>query len=123
MRTPLLLFMFLVLIGLTQAFADPFNKASTTTPHLAQLNCHKEQKVLAQHIPFEDIQWVGIIQQAENISLLFSLPTQQVLQAKQGDFISQQRLQIQQVSTQQIRLLDWQQSLSCEQPNTRFIHF
>ncbi|TCJ94691.1 pilus assembly protein PilP [Volucribacter psittacicida] len=109
-----------------QAFSDPFNNTGSATPpphNLAHLNCHKQQRIIAEHIPFVDIRFVGMIQRGENRLILFSEPTQQVFQAKQGDFISQQRLQIQQISAQHIQLFDWQQSLSCEQPKTLFIHF
>ncbi|MCW9698750.1 pilus assembly protein PilP [Avibacterium sp. 20-129] len=110
-------FLFLLLFNafFSAQAQDPFDHTQRTTQtkvinQANSVHCPSHQKVLAENSSFQQLKLVGIIQLPEHLNAIFSHQHQQIIFVKNQDVIAQERLQITEISPQQITLFDCAQS-------------
>ncbi|PVX42724.1 pilus assembly protein PilP [Pasteurella langaaensis DSM 22999] len=99
--------------------ADPFNKTNRqTAPNAALTNraslCNLNQFAIAEHSPFKQLRLIGVLISQESSESLFMNEQQQIFSVKKEEFISEQKLQLIEISKQKVELLQWK--ANCEKP-------
>ncbi|MFY1026989.1 pilus assembly protein PilP [Actinobacillus seminis] len=119
--------LFCLIATLTQA-SDPFDRRQRQTgapmdTAIATSLCRRDVATLAPKTPINQLKIIGVIIQSEQAKVLFSSSDQMVISASKGDNIGQEKMQIAQISTHQIQLLNWQNSVDCRQAETVLLKF
>ena len=120
-----LLAFFCIIPTLTHA-SDPFDHRQRGTPSETDMTtsfCRRDVATIAPQTPINQLKIIGVIIQPEQSQVLFSSSDQAVISASKGDNIGQERMQIAQISTQQIQLLNWQNRTDCQQAETVSLKF
>lgn len=108
-------FLFLILLSPFVSAQDPFDKTQRTAQAAivaqpSSTNCPTHKKILAEEASFQQLKLVGIIQFPENNKAIFTDKNQQVMLIQKEDVVAQERLQIKDISPQQVTLFDCMQS-------------
>ncbi|MFZ7174171.1 pilus assembly protein PilP [[Pasteurella] aerogenes] len=122
-----LLVLFCLIATLTQA-SDPFDRrqrqrGAPVDTAIATSLCRRDVATLAPKTPINQLKIIGVIIQSGQSQVLFSSSDQAVISASKGDNIGQEQMQIAQISTHQIQLLNWQNSADCRQAETVSLKF
>ncbi|ABR74062.1 hypothetical protein CBG46_01830 [Actinobacillus succinogenes] len=121
-------FIFFICAVTTVYAADPFdkNRRGDAPPEQAiaipsAQRCHSHNSALAEHINFKRLKLVGVLLEKERPKALFQIDEKQIVTAKQGDFIAQEHLQIQQITKTVVQLNRWR--LDCDNPERLTLKF
>lgn len=98
---------------------DPFNKIGHQTVRNATLInraslCHPNQLTIAEHSPFKQLRLIGVLINEEQSESLFMNEQHQIFSVKKEEFISEEKLQLIEISKQKVELLQWK--ANCEKP-------
>ncbi len=122
-----LLTFFCIIPTLTPA-SDPFDHRQRQSGAPAETEmgtsfCRRNVATIAPQTPINQLKIIGVIIQSEQSQVLFSSSGQAIISASKGDNIGQEQMQIAEISTQQIQLLNWQSRTDCQQVETVSLKF